>query len=302
MTEPTQPSVPESSPAVETKPMTSGNTPVTVETAPVADEDPPAERVDTLVNVPAAASADSPKSSKAEPASEIPATKVEPMTRESALDSKEPEKKPAEPMPSDIWGVLYAILSTPWGRRIALVIVGIVLLFTGYVSGRWGRSDLEGKVSDLKAQIVGYKKDLKNRDVEIATLTRQRDELELKLRDSEEKREFYRQRDKIRKYLADSRKAWEARNVKEALEALHKANIHFQSETRAAKGVSNYLYRTITRRITQALTAMETDCADTKPAQMSAFEPAPVPAVSCLDRVNTLLQQVLDALPPARED
>ncbi|PKN45412.1 MAG: hypothetical protein CVU59_09140, partial [Deltaproteobacteria bacterium HGW-Deltaproteobacteria-17] len=221
---------------------------------------------------------------------------------ESALDSKDPVKKPAEPQPSDLWAVLRAILSTPWGRRIALVIVGIVLFFTGYVSGRWGRADLHSQLSDRKQEIVRFKKEIENYKAEVESVAVERDQLRQRLRESEEKREFYKQRDKIRKYVSDARRAWEARNVKEALEALHKANIHFQSEARDAKGISNYLYRTISRRMQQALTAMETDCAAGKPVQGSAFEPPPAPAVSCLDRVNSLLQHVIDALPPARED
>ncbi|MBU1244957.1 hypothetical protein KJ612_17285, partial [Myxococcota bacterium] len=209
---------------------------------------------------------------------------------------------PSEPQPSDLWAVLRAILSTPWGRRIALVIVGIVLFFTGWVSGRWGRSDLNSQLSDRKQEIVRFKKEVVNYKAEIDSIVIERDQLRQRLRESEEKREFYKQRDKIRKYVSDARRAWEARNVKEALEALHKANIHFQSEARDAKGVSNYLYRTIARRMQQALTAIETDCADSRPVQSSAFEPPAVPAVSCLERVNGLLQHVIDALPPARED
>jgi hypothetical protein len=231
------------------------------------------------------------------------AKKGQPMTRESVMESLEPDQKPPEPQPSDLWGVLKAILSTPWGRRAALIIVGIVLFFVGFVGGHWGKSDLHGQLADREREIVAYKKEKARLESELEGATRERDQLNLRLRESEEKREFYKQRDKIRKFVSDCRKAWEARNVKEALESLHKANIHFQNEARAARGVSAYLYRTIARRIQEALTAMETDCADTKPAPRKSLLDPPVPAgPSCQERVNALLQQVLDALPPARED
>ena len=297
MTEPTTPSVP-GTPVEATTPDAEAKTdPTPSEGRPEAKtlETPVTERTAPIV-------VDAPATAPVSATAPVADPKVEPMTRESALESKEPDKKSAEPQPSDLWGVLRAILSTPWGRRSALIIVGIVLFFVGYVSGRWGRSDLEGQLADRRSEIVQYKKKLSAGAAELDNVVRERDQLQLRLRESEEKREFFRQRDKIRKYVADSRKAWEARNVKEALEALHKANIHFQSEARAAKGVSAYMYRTIARRIQQALTAMETDCADTKGAPMSAFEVPVAPVVSCLERVNTLLQQVLDALPPARED
>lgn len=242
-------------------------------------------------------------SDKSEPPTSSDPEKGPPMTRESVMESLEPDKKPPEPQPADLWGVIKAILSTPWGRRVALVIVGIVLFFIGFIGGHWGKSDLRAQLADREREIVAYKKEKLRLESELEGASRERDQLQLRLRESEEKREFYKQRDKIRKFVSDSRRAWEARNVKEALESLHKANIHFQNEARAARGVSAYLYKTIARRIQEALTAMETDCADTKPAQRKSVLDPLVPAgPSCQDRVNALLQLVLDALPPAREE
>jgi len=242
------------------------------------------------------------ESAKSERSDQSDKEKDPKMTRESALENKEPEKRPPEPQPGDLWGVIKAILGTPWGRRLALVIVGVVLFFTGFIGGHWGKSDLRGQLSDREREIVGYKKEKSRLEQALVGAERERDQLSLRLRESEEKREFYRQRDKIRRNVMDSRKAWDGQNVKEAMEALHKANIHFQNEARAARGVSAYLYRTVSRRIQEALTAMETNCGDTKPPPMGFLE-APTPGVpSCQTRVGGLLQQVLDALPPARED
>ncbi len=234
---------------------------------------------------------------------DMPDPKRDPkMTRESALESKEPEKRQPEPQPGDLWAVIKAILGTPWGRRLALVIVGVVLFFTGFIGGHWGKSDLRGQLSDREREIIGYKKEKLRLEQTLAGAERERDQLSLRLRESEAKREFYRQRDKIRRSVMDSKKAWDAQNVKEAMEALHKANIHFQDEARVSRGVSAYLYRTIARRFQAALTAMETGCADTPPPPMGFVE-LPKPGVpSCQERVGALLQQVLDALPPARED
>ncbi len=223
------------------------------------------------------------------------------MMRESALASSQTPSGPPEPKPSDLWVVIKKILSTTWGHRVALVLTGILLFFIGYIGGRWGRSDLESRLKDRQTEIVRFKKEVARLDQELNESRAVREQLQQRLHESEQKREFLKQRDRIRHFVNESATAWQAQRNKDAMEYLHKAMIHFQNESREARGLSHFLYRTIGQRMTDSARDMENDCAaHRKPAGF--MDSVKREVFSCQEHVAKNLSRILEVLPPAREE
>ena len=154
------------------------------------------------------------------------------------------------------------ILKTTWGMRIALILLGIILFYFGFFIGNIGKTNLKNKVEDKISDIKALKKILKTKETEIGKLKKQINRLNLQLSDSEQKRRFFLQRNKIRKPLTKALTTWKEHKKQDTLELLYKAINNLKLEAKGSMGISALFYGIITSKLNKATALIEKTCTD----------------------------------------
>jgi hypothetical protein len=186
--------------------------------------------------------------------------KIKPNQKSDSTEKMDKSNPVLEDNTHNIMTMLKKVLGTTWGLRIGAVILSIIVFYIGYFIGGFGESHLKSRIEDAQEDIKELKVKISEKKNYIIKLKKEKFQLKILYAESEQKRRFFHQRDKIRKPLLDAKRYWSEGKRKETVEELYKALINLQIEAKNSLGISRWLYKSVKKRLNLTIDLINKNC------------------------------------------